>query len=69
MNQIKKRLRHRMYKILKQMSATSQLKQNDLDDIRRSCSLLKEVKMEDITDLETSSNNSFFMRKYDFEVE
>jgi len=48
MNQIKKRLRRRMNKVLQELSVEFSFTPQDLDNIRQSCSLLNEVDMADL---------------------
>ena len=48
MNQIKKRLRRRMNKVLQELSLEFSFTPQDLDNIRQSCSLLNEADMADL---------------------
>lgn len=48
MNQIKKRLRRRMNTVLQELSLEFSFTQEDLDNIRQSCSLLHEADMADL---------------------
>lgn len=56
MNQIKKLLRRRMIKVLKYISVNKNLNTQELENIRRSCSLLKEVRLEDFENEDFSSS-------------